>query len=253
VQDEVILEVQPTAQESSPLESCPSNSEKADIKLIPGDASQKARTAASPRVMCAHEGTQDENPKADPAVFLTSDAGPSRATDPIKEWTQEELSEVRRRIVGFWGREPEGGFERSVMLRARGVSAADVCDLLDRLYANPNCRVGGRWAPKNQNWFLAVIENEFFPGHLPEQPASPRPEHRIEPEDMNRALEVIELPSAERSMVESVRCCDCGGYALARYTDGNIEGCGCRDKTGGLTRISPAIEMIGSARKKTAR
>jgi hypothetical protein len=184
---------------------------------------------------------------------LSLEVGPPEASGRAQGWTQEELAEVRQRIVAFLGREPGEGFEDSVMLRARSVSAAAVCDLLDRLYANPNCRVGRRWAPKNQNWFLTLIENEFFPGHLPEQPAAPLPEHRIEPEEMNEALEVIELPSADRSMVESVRCGDCGGYALVRYTDGTIEGCGCRDRTGGLTRISPASVMIDARRRKVAR
>jgi hypothetical protein len=122
VQDDLVLEGQPTALESSQLESCPLNSEKADNEI--------------------------EN--------------------SVKGWTQRELTEVRRRIIAFWGREPEEGFEVSVMLRARGASAGAVCELLNRKYTNPNCRPGGRLAPRNPNWFLTVIENEFAPGYSAE-------------------------------------------------------------------------------------
>ena len=51
VQDKVILKVQSTAQESSPLESCPLNYVKADYKLITGhapNAKNKARKADPP-------------------------------------------------------------------------------------------------------------------------------------------------------------------------------------------------------------
>jgi hypothetical protein len=47
VQNDVVLKVQPTARESSPLESCPLSSVKADSKRIPGHASQEQRSAAS--------------------------------------------------------------------------------------------------------------------------------------------------------------------------------------------------------------
>jgi DNA-binding Lrp family transcriptional regulator len=243
VPDTVILKVPPTAQESSPLESCPLNSGKADIKLIPDDASQKARSAASPWVRAPERTRKDEDPPADFPEPPQSDG--------CQGWTPGELAEVRRQIAVLWGREPEVSFETSIMLRARGATAAEVCDLFNRKFSNPKCRIGGRWAPKNQNWFLTVIENEFSPGHLPEQPAVPRPEHRIQPEDMNRAIEVIELPNASRSLVESVRCSKCGGSALARYTDGTIEGCGCRTSNGeGLTRISPASEKTNGTERK---
>jgi hypothetical protein len=137
VQDSVILKVQPTARESSPLESCPLNLGKADNKLIPDDASQKPRSAASPRVNAADRSPKSKkSQKADPRPPTSTPAEPNRAI----EWSQRELAEVRRRIVAFWGREPEEGFEVSVMLRARGATAADVCDLLDRKHANTNCK-----------------------------------------------------------------------------------------------------------------
>jgi hypothetical protein len=200
---------------------------KADNKLITDDASQKPRSAASPRVTAADETPKNKkDSKADP----TPPNSTLRAGEPKRtaEWSPKELAEVRRRIVAFWGREPEEGFEVSVMLRARGATAADVCDLLHRKHANSNCRVGGRWAPKNQNWFLAVIEHEFTPGHLPESPVASHRESQVEPEAVNTGIEAIELADAPRSIVESVMCGRCGGAALVRYADGTVEGCGCR-------------------------
>jgi hypothetical protein len=238
VQDEVVLEVQPTARESSQLESCHLNSVKADHKRISGCASQKQRSDASIPVKATIETLKDKTSKADRVSPVFVDSGSKMG------WSLRELADVRRRIVAFWGREPEEGFEISVMLRARGASAAAVCELLDRKYANPNCRVGGRHAPKNQNWFLTVIENELFPGRLPEPPARQR-EDQVDQEIVRRGIEAIELPDAPRSIVESARCDRCGGQALVHYTDGTIDGCGCRRKVdGGLNRI-PATTALG--------
>jgi hypothetical protein len=184
---------------------------------------------------------KDKIPKADGAPSSWGDPNPREVEIPAKGWTPGKLIEVRRRIVAFWEREPEEGFEVSVMLRARGASAAAVCDLLDRKYANPKCRPGGRLAPRNQNWFLTVIENEFAPGHLPEPPALPRGKDHVETEFIDCGIEAIELPDAPRSIVESVRCDRCGGQALVRYTDGTIDGCQCRNKPGrGLERMRVA-------------
>jgi len=123
----------------------------------------------------------------------------------------------------------EEGFETSVMLRARGGSAAAVCDLLERKFANKKLRPGGRYAPKNQNGFLTVIEKGFSPSHLPECPS---PSRSDDPETelavLRRGIEAIELADGPRSIVESVVCPDCGREALILYTDGAVEGCGCR-------------------------
>lgn len=238
VQSDVVLEVQPTAQESSQLESSKLNSVKADNKRISGYASQKQRSDASVPVNAKVEAPKNKTSKADRVSRAFHDS------NSIKVWSPVELAEVRRRIVAFWRREPDEGFEISVMLRARGASAAAVCALLDRKYSNPTCRVGGRHAPKNQNWFLAVIENEFFPGRLPEPPARQR-EDPVEVEMVDQGIAAIELPDAPRSIVESVRCDRCGGQALVQYTNGTIDGCGCRNKIdGGLNRI-PATTAVG--------
>lgn len=99
----------------------------------------------------------------------------------------------------------------------------------------PKLQGGGRHAPKNQNWFLTVIENEFFPGHLPEPPAPPQLDYHAESEMMNRGIDALELPDASRSIVESVLCHDCGGQAVVEYTDGTVEGCRCRDREAGAS------------------
>jgi hypothetical protein len=218
VQDRAILEVQSTAREFSPLESCPENlvkAEKADAKLIPGHASQKRRSAASSRMACPDGQIDAVEPKADPAVVSGPNCHVTQADDLARGWTATERAEVRRSIARLWGQEPEEGFEGSIMLRARGASAAAVCELFDRKYARSNCRVGGRWAPRNQNWFFAVIENEFSPGHLPEQPAAARREHQIEPEELHCGIEAIELADAPREPVQ------CGGYGRDAHIDGS--------------------------------
>jgi DNA-binding Lrp family transcriptional regulator len=244
VQDDVVLEVQSTAQESCQLESCKLNSVKADNKRIPGYASQEQRSAASCSVK-EGEAPKNEPQKADGVPTSCQDQNLPAFENSSQAWTPRELAEVRGRIVAFWGREPEEGFEVSVMLRARGASAAAVCELLDRKFANRNCRVGGRHAPRNQNWFLTVLENEFEPGHLPEPPARPQNDHEAESEKMNRGIEAIELPDASRSIVESALCDRCGDQALVRYTDGAIEGCGCaNNRRRGLDRI-PASSVLG--------
>jgi hypothetical protein len=207
VQDRAILEVQSTAREFSPLESRPMNRvRKADAKLIPGNASQKQRSAASDRAPCTGADARPAEPKTDPAAVSAHDCRIAEAADPANAWTPSELAEVRRSITRLWGQEPEPGLEVSIMLRARGTSAADVCELFDRKHAKSNCRVGGRWAPRSQNWFFAVIENEFTSGHLPEAPAMPRREHQIEPEDLARGIDALDLVEAPPAVMEPVRC-----------------------------------------------
>ena len=89
---------------------------------------------------------------------------------------------------------------------------------------------------------LSVIENEFTPGHLPEPPSPHRrDQQQIEAEILSRGIEAIELADAPRSIVEYVKCNHCGRAALVIYTDGVVEGCGCRPKApGGLKRVPPS-------------
>jgi len=188
--------------------------------------------------MCSHD-LESETPKAESEPEAVGDPDSLKGESPKDAWTFDELATVRARIVLYWGHEPTKEFEVSVMLRARSATAAVVCQLLDLKFANKNLRVGGRNAPRSQNWFLTVIENELTPGHLPEPPSSARPDQQeIESETLTRGIEAIELADAPRSIIESVRCNDCGGAALLRYTDGTIEGCDCRQQPcGGLKRL----------------
>jgi hypothetical protein len=243
MQDQVSLEVQSTAQESSQLESCPLNLAKADNKRISGYASQKPRSDAS-LLVPSPKTVKNQLPKADFNASSDDYHSSSSHSNSSRDWTERELAQVRNRIVAFWGREPEEGFEVSVMLRARGASAAEVCELLERKFANKKLRPGGRYAPKNQNWFLTVIENEFSPGHLPECPAEGHAdEAEIDSAVLNRSTEAIELPDAPRSIVESVICTSCGCPALVVYTDGTVEGCGCgRNVSSSLKAVQSSLE-----------
>jgi len=229
---------------SSPKESQLEESqfeETTNNKRIPGYASQEQRSTASlPTTLSPEPKNEPLRAGAEPRA--TDNPNSEKGEDPIGGWSQEELAAVRSRIVRDWGREPEQGFEISMMLRARGASANAVCDLLDRKFVNKKLRPGGRLAPRNQNWFLTVIENEFTPGHLSETPApATSDQQQTDLRILNRGIEAIELPDAPRSIVESVRCTDCGGAALVLYTDGTIDGCGCRQKSPGELRRAPAI------------
>jgi hypothetical protein len=214
-------------------------------KRISDCASQKSRSAASLPVICS-QALESKPSKAEAEPEAIADPASLKDKSPTDDWTSDELATVRSRIVLYWRREPEEGFEVSVMLRARGASAAAVCDLLDRKFKNKNLRVSGKWAPKNQNWFLTMIENEFTPGHLPEPPTLPSSDQQlVESKILERGIEAIELVDAPRSIIESVRCGHCGGAALVRYTDGTMKGCGCRkNASGGLERIA-ATEVSG--------
>jgi hypothetical protein len=214
--------------------------EKTTNKRISGYASQKPRSAASLPVMCS-EDLESEPSKAEAEPDPLADPVSLKGESSTDGWTPEELATVRSRIILFWGRKPKEGFEVSIMLRARGASAAAVCALFDQKFANKKLRVGGRNAPRSQNWFLTVIENEFTTGHLPEPPSPVGPDkQRSDEEILSRGIEAIELPDAHRSIVESAACSICAGAALVRYTDGTVEGCSCRQRvTGSLKRVPP--------------
>jgi hypothetical protein len=231
------------ANDSSPKENQSQESqfeEKTTNKRISGYASQKPRSAASLPVMCS-EDLESEPSKAEAEPDPLADPVSLKGESSTDGWTPEELATVRSRIILFWGRKPKEGFEVSIMLRARGASAAAVCALFDQKFANKKLRVGGRNAPRSQNWFLTVIENEFTTGHLPEPPSPVGPDkQRSDEEILSRGIEAIELPDAHRSIVESAACSICAGAALVRYTDGTVEGCSCRQRvTGSLKRVPP--------------
>jgi hypothetical protein len=183
------------------------------------------------------------NWKAYPAVVRNEFERRRRRGDG-RQWSVSELAMVRKRIEAYMGDEPPDRFEYSCELRACGATPKEVCELLDRKYAKKKYRPGAQHGPRGWNWFLKVIGSEFSTterSHFPEPPAESPLEHQMEPEAMNRGIEAIELANAPRSIVESVRCAECGGCALVRYADGSIEGCQCRSQHGaGLTRMPPA-------------
>jgi hypothetical protein len=227
--------------------------EKADNKRISGCASQNQQSAASLTVTLLQE-PENKTPKADPEQCTVTEPTGSMNKNPLEGWTPEELATVRSRIVQYWRREPEEGFEVSVMLRARGASATAVCKFLDRIFADKKLSPGGRWEPKHQNWFLTAVESEFTPGHLPESPAAPCKYQQSRDEaTLHRGIDVIELPHATRSIVESVGCKHCGGEALVRFTDGSVHACGCEKKRSNtsLGRVTPASlsALLGDPRR----
>jgi hypothetical protein len=123
-----------------------------------------------------------------------------------------------------------------------------VCAALDAAWKR-SAAPGRKNAPRKWNWFYTTLRNALIPGEaarLPEHPAAPHPEHEAEPAAISRGIEAIELAHAPRSIVESVRCSDCGAYALVQYTDGTIEGCRCQNERrgGDLSRI-PASSVRG--------
>jgi hypothetical protein len=151
------------------------------------------------------------------------------------------------------GEEPPPKLMEWICSTFEGVCPArDVCTGLEAAW-NRNAAPGKKNAPRTWNWFYATLRNALIPGEaarLPEQPAAPHPEHRAAPAAIASGIEAIELANAPRSIVESVRCAECGGCALARYADGTIGGCACRQKRGeGLSRIpaSSVKGILGSA------
>jgi hypothetical protein len=80
------------------------------------------------------------------------------------------------------------------------------------------------------------------PGRLREPPTAPRPEHQIGPEEMHSGIEVIEQPSADCSIVESVGCSNCG--AAPRFGIRTANGCECRGRADALRPLSPTCERI---------
>jgi hypothetical protein len=131
--------------------------------------------------------------------------------------------------------------------RQFGIPEADVRRPVERLGWQRRILITGGWHAKRQP--------EPAPTARPEAaaPAAPHPEHQAEPVAINRGIEAIGLPDTPRSIVESVTCSHCGGFALVRYTNGPIERCGCRQKAGGdLNRIpassAPGIRLSASAR-----
>jgi hypothetical protein len=168
----------------------------------------------------------------------------TRGTASPPLWTGIDVSQIRKLLSVFMeGEEPPPRLTEWICVTFEGICPArDVCAALKAAW-NRKAGPGKKNAPRTWNWFYATLRNALIPGEaarLPEQPAAPPRQHHVEPEVMSRGIEAIELPDAPRSIVESVRCHKCGDSALVRYTDGAIDGCGCRSTHGvRLDRIPP--------------
>jgi len=158
------------------------------------------------------------------------------------------------------GEEPPVKLTEWICTTFEGVCPArDMCVALEAAW-NRSAAPGKKNAPQNWNWFYTTLRNALIPGEaarLPEQPAAPHPEHEAGLAAISRGIEAIELAHAPRSIIESVRCNDCSGSALVRYTDGTIEGCGCRNNRGGNRDRIPASSAPGiwshaGARRRSA-
>jgi hypothetical protein len=125
------------------------------------------------------------------------------------QWSDSDLARLRVGLTKFMeGDAPPTKFEHSCELRANGASAQEVFDLLERKWADPKYRPGGKHGPRKWAWFFKVIGNEFSElerSHLPEQPAA-LPEHgqcgpmaglsleeqQVQEEYNRRAMEVLQ-------------------------------------------------------------
>ena len=107
-------------------------------------------------------------------------------------------------------------------------------------------RPGGVHGPHRWTWFLTVIGNEFSPteqSHLPERPASPRPEYQGNPEVLMQGIEALE------SIVASVLCSRCG-ESVIQYADGTFKNCTCGGRADKVNRekdgLGPQRHSMGS-------
>ena len=172
---------------------------------------------------------EEETPKADPRHLARELTYGAPGPPP---WTGIDVSHIRKVLSAFMeGQEPPPKLIEWICLTFKGLcSARDVCSALEAAW-NRRAAPGKKNAPRTWNWFYSVLRNALIPGEagrLPEHPAASHPDHKAGPLAMSRGIEAIELPHAPGSIVDSVRCANCGGCALVRYTDGRIEGCGCR-------------------------
>jgi hypothetical protein len=163
--------------------------------------------------------------KKTPSVEQKTEKAESMPKD-AKKWPASDLARVRARVTAFFGYDPSEGFEESIMLRMGGRPAADFLELLDRKWKKRECRPGGKWAPNKENWFLPIIDGEYSPDRLPEQPAQQQPDIS----ELNAGIAAVELPDAPDSLVSS-QWCKCG-VEIREYAD-RVEGeCICSRTNG---------------------
>jgi hypothetical protein len=120
-----------------------------------------------------------------------------------------------------------------------GVPEGDVRRTLERLGWQRRIFITGGRQAKRQPELAPIAKPE------PAAQAAPRPKLQAEPAAINCGIEATERPITPRTIVESVICSSCGGFALVRYTDDTIEGCGCRQKGGGRIKRMPPTSQPG--------
>lgn len=217
-------------------------------KLITGDESQKTTIRTPGRdggagafvaktEKLTREHTSDGNQRAGnpqcPPMKAKSQSPPAPGLyAPIAVPACEtELEHLRRTLAAYMGAEPPKGFERSILLRARGASVAQIEELLDRKWAEKKFRSGGRHGPRTWNWFLQVVGNEFSPverGRWPEAAAAPQPEHEASSDALARGIEALEQNDPADSLVCSHQC-KCGAE-IRQYTSRVVGTCTCQDQ-----------------------
>jgi len=103
----------------------------------------------------AASGWTAPNCKAFPAVVHHEfERRRNRATGA--RWSDSDLARLRVGLTKFMeGDAPPTRFEHSCELRANGASAREVFDLLERKWADPKYRPGGKHGPRKWAWFLA--------------------------------------------------------------------------------------------------
>ncbi len=257
VQSNVKSEVQPTAREFSPLLNSVQNRVQQQ-KLITGAESQKT-AIRTPGAGTAAVGFDDKNGKPDHRMAYgrnhadlvgLSEPSPNGRKAPCRKARSEDFMKLRAALIAYMGEIPPPGFEDSCLLRARGATAADIVDLLNRRWRTKKHRPGARCGPRSWNWFLTVIANEFSPAeraHLPE--ATPNNRQRVSEQELARGIEALESNSAD-SLIAAYRC-KCG--TEIRQYQSRIEGtCTCAPRRKNLGRFSGDMGLnklaIGGAR-----
>jgi len=159
-------------------------------------------------------------------------------------WSDSDLSRLRAAVKKYMEEdEPPPRFEHSCELRARGATAGEVLDLIERKFRNKKYRPGAMHGPRSWNWFLKVIGNEFSAterGHLPEASAVPRPEHQDDPGPLMRGIDALD------SIVVSVLCRRCGDSVI-QYADGSFRNCKCATRTSSPNRKQPGRFQAGNS------
>ncbi len=239
--DEPLLEE--NQEELLRADSQPTNRKRGDSPAVsvphagkPQKPNAKARSPAKATI-AERAYSEKEDPEAAPPLKAHLSSGNSRQRVYGEKmppgrgpFSAEDFSAVRGALWDVRQSEPPEHIVADCLYAGNGWSGCEIADFLRRRFGcftsggewklKPKFAPSGRNYPRGWNYYIEAIRNEAKPGHLPEQPATPRPEHHVEPEVMDRALETID------SIVESVLCPRCGDSVI-RYIDGTFRSCKC--------------------------